>query len=464
MSKIARIWTGSEWAEITGFTTTTGGAGGGSASGTPLNIANTLVSRSASGSFQIGAIDFHTASPVASAVGRMTWDDGEGTVSLGLLGGQTTLEVGQEEIARCYNGTGSTLSPGQVVRISGVQGQRPVIALATAANEMGSSKTFGIVTETILDQQEGFVATFGIVPNVDTSAFAEGDALWLSASAGQVTNVMPTQPYHGVFIGYCLKSAPSSGRIFVKIQNGYELHELHNVLITSLNDKEILSYNQSASLWINRNLAVAITEVDGAGSGIDSDLFHGLYPNFFVNTSSAVQEKTGNFTFHGTLTVNELVVSGSALTLSTTNVAIEDSILQLAHEQYTSDGLDIGFVGSYGDGTTSSANHYHVSFARDASQNKWKLLSNGPAPVNNVIDYSDPSVEFGVLQIAALEVSSSVTVTNFNADMLDGYHSDHFLASGTASSIYLTQANASATYVNQQEFRNLQIAVVMGIY
>lgn len=441
-----------------------GNSGGGSASGTPLNIPETLVSRSSSGSFQIGSVDFYTASPVPLAVGRMTWDDGEGTVSLGLKGGAINLEIGQEEVALCYNGTGLTVARGEVVRVIGVQGQRPRIALASAVTESGSSKTFGVAAHDILDGEEGFVATFGIVPQINTSTFAEGDALWLSASAGKFTNVIPTSPYHAVFIGYCLKSAPSSGRIFVKIQNGYEIGELHDVLITSLNNKEILSYNQSASLWVNKNLATAITEVDGVGSGIDSDLFHGFEPAFFVNTSSAVQEKTGNFTYHGTLTVNELVISGSALTLSTTNVAIEDSIIHLANEQYTSDGLDIGFVGSYGDLTTSSAGHYHVSFARDASQNKWKLLSKSPAPVNNVFDYSDPNIEFGVLQIAALEVSSSVVVTNFNADMLDGYHADYFLSAGTASSTYLSQANASATYVTQQDFNNLRIATIMGIY
>ena len=454
-------WSGSAWTLIGDGNT---GGGGGSASGTPFNIPNTLVARSASGSFKIGAVDFHTASPVPLAVGRMTWDDGEGTVSLGLKGGAVNLEIGQEEVAFCYNGTGLTITGGEVVRVIGVQGQRPRIALASALTESGSSKTFGIAAHDILNGEEGFVATFGIVPEINTSLFAEGDALWLSASAGQFTNVMPTSPYHAVFIGYCLKSAPSSGRVFVKIQNGYEIGELHDVLITSLNNKEILSYNQSASLWVNKNLATAITEVDGVGSGIDSDLFHGFEPFFFVNTSSAVQEKTGNFTFHGALTVNELVISGSALTISTTNVAIEDSVIQLALSQYNSDGLDIGFVGSYGDGGTSSANHYHVSFARDASQNKWKLLSKSPAPVNNVFDYTDPAIEFGVLQIAALEVSSSVTVTNFNADMLDGYHQSYFLPAETASVVYLTQSVASATYATQQEFNNLKIAVIMGIY
>ena len=182
-------------------------------------------------------------------------------------------------------------------------------------------------------------------------------------------------------------------------------------------------------------------------AAVDADTLDGYDSSFFINSSSAVQEKDGNFTFHGTLTVNDLVISGSALTLSTTNLAINDSLVQLAHEQYNTDSVDIGIIGSYGDGTTSSAGHYHTSFARDASQGKWKLLENGPAPVNNVIDYSHPSVEYGVLQLGAIEVSSSVTVTNFNADLLDGFHSEHFESVGSASAKYLNISSAASAYI-----------------
>lgn len=598
------------------------GGGGGSASGTPFNIPSTLVARSASGSFQIGAVDFHTASPVSSAIGRLTWDDGSGTTLLGLKGGNINLPIGQQEDALVYNGTGSALARGQVVRIVGAQGQRPRIDLAAAINDANSSKTFGIVAEPILNGAEGFVTTFGIVQNINTAAFTEGASLWLSPSAGGIVSTMPIQPYHNVFLGYCLKSHASSGRIFVKIQNGYEIEELHDVLIQTASNNQILSYNSASSLWMNKDLQAAIKEVDGEGSGIDADLLDGkdstyfmqasasfnflptsassnylridnasaIYLNktdaqniylpsasynandvlnkiktvdgsgsgldsdlldgndssYFVNTSSATQEKTGNFTFHGTLTVDQLVVSGSSTFIATQDLSVTDSLILLASEQYNSDGVDIGFIGSYGDGTTSSASHYHASFTRDASQNKWKLLSNGPAPVNNVIDYSDPSVEYGVLQLKTIEVSSSAQINNLNADLLDGQNgsyyldwtnttnkpdpiigvnlignttgaasvtltdlsngqisittntsfansassinwtgvtgtpttlsgygitdalpasaSSNYLYISTASTIYLTQANASATYVTQQEFNNMRIAMIMGIY
>ena len=449
------------------------GGGGGSASGTPLNIPNTLVSRSASGTFSTGAIDFDTGSSLPTKVGRMTWDASEGTLDLGISNNKH-IHIGEEAVYRVRNATGSTILKGTALYASGVESSgRIQVSPYVADGSIREFRFMGLATENINSAINGFVQHFGYVKDLDTrgtssTSISVGDEDW---SAGDILYVHPTQPgkltnikpQHAIIVALLIIRHQTSGILFVRPSSGGHLEDIHDILITNASNNDILSYNGSSSVWFNQNLATAITEVDGAGSGIDADLFHGSQPNFFVNTSSAVQEKTGNFTFHGVLTVNELVVSGSTILISAQNVAIEDSIIHLANEQYTSDGLDIGFVGSYGDLTTSSAGHYHVSFARDASQNKWKLLSKSPAPVNNVFDYSDPNIEFGVLQIAALEVSSSAIVTNFNSDMLDGYHADHFLAAGTASATYLTKSNASATYVTQQDFDNIVVLQWMGI-
>ena len=230
---------------------------------------------------------FDTASPALGAIGGLVWDDGEGTLSLGLKGGNVNLQVGQENVALCYNGTASTIPNGSVVYISSAQGQRPSIALATAATEQGSSKVFGITTEDISVGTEGFVATFGIVNGINTLGFTEGAALWLSASAGKLTQTKPDSPTHLVFVAYCLKVNASSGRIFVNPQNGYELEELHDVLITSASNNHIISYNAASGLWVNKSLLNAIKEVDGTGSGIDADLLDGLDSTYFLPTSAS---------------------------------------------------------------------------------------------------------------------------------------------------------------------------------
>lgn len=205
------------------------------------------------------------ASGNTSPIGVMQWDDGEGTVTLGLKGGNTTIDLGQDNVIIVNNGTASSLTKGQVVYVSGAQGQRPKVNLALATTDLTSARTLGIVNETITAGAEGFVTTFGVVRNIDTSAFTAGSGLFLSATTpGALTMVRPVAPNHGVFVGWCLNSSVSAGRIFVEVQNGYELEEIHDVLITSPASGDILRYDSSNSTWKNTPL----TSVAGATGAI----------------------------------------------------------------------------------------------------------------------------------------------------------------------------------------------------
>lgn len=289
-----------------------------STNATSLNTASTIVSRDADQAFDITAIDFDTADTIAAAVGRLSWDDGEGTLTLGLKGGNVNLSVGQEVVALCYNGTGSTINKGSVVYISGAQGQRPSITLSDADTEVGSSKTFGVVAENILNGAEGFVCTFGIVTGLNTSSFTAGQPLWLSSTAGGLTNSFPFPPAHSVFIGYCLHSHESSGRIFVNPQNGYEVAELHDVLVTSVADNHILSYEASTSLWKNQGLAAAIQEVDGEESGIDSDLLDGYHGSHYLDWTNTTNKPDPTITLAGDLSGSITLTDLSGGTLTAT--------------------------------------------------------------------------------------------------------------------------------------------------
>lgn len=150
------------------------------------------------------------------------------------------------------NNTGSTLLKGQVVYVTGALGQKPTVALASASGEMTSSKTFGVVKNNIDNNSEGVIVNFGLLDGVNTNAFNEGNSLWLSATPGAMTNVRPTQPLHGVSLGWVLKKAGGDGSIFVQIQNGFELHELHTVLLTSEKDGDVLEYDGLTDLWKNK--------------------------------------------------------------------------------------------------------------------------------------------------------------------------------------------------------------------
>ena len=153
------------------------------------------------------------------------------------------------------NSTGSTLTKGQVVYLSGATGNRPNAVLAQADSEATSSKTIGIVTANIANNSDGNIAVNGTLHDLNTSSFSDGDAVWLSATtAGGITATPPAEPNHTVFIGYIARAHPTQGRIVIAIQNGYELNELHGVLISSPTNNQGLIYNSTSGLWENQNI------------------------------------------------------------------------------------------------------------------------------------------------------------------------------------------------------------------
>ena len=156
------------------------------------------------------------------------------------------------------NQTGSTIGAFQVVYISGATGNKPLVSLADADTEATSSKTYGVTATSIANNGTGDVVTAGELSGINTSAFNEGDLLWLSTTAGGVVTTPPAEPAHAVFIGYVVRSHPTLGVIDVAIANGYELNELHGVQITSAANNDGLFYNIGNGLWENKSINTAL--------------------------------------------------------------------------------------------------------------------------------------------------------------------------------------------------------------
>jgi hypothetical protein len=164
------------------------------------------------------------------------------------------------------NSTGSTLTKGQVVYLSGATGNRPNAVLAQADTEATSSKTIGVVVANIANNADGNVAVSGTLHDLATNSFADGDAVWLSATtAGAITATPPAEPNHTVFIGYIARAHPTQGRIVIAIQNGYELNELHGVSVPSPSTNDVLYY-ASDGLWKNK----ALTKSDVGLGNVDN--------------------------------------------------------------------------------------------------------------------------------------------------------------------------------------------------
>jgi hypothetical protein len=146
----------------------------------------------------------------------------------------------------------------QVVRIIGATGQRLSVALAQGNNDLNSATTLGVVTENINKNQEGFITTSGQVKEINTTGelqgeeWIDGDILYLSPTiAGQLTKEKPIAPEHSVIVGFVEYAHQIHGKIFVKVDNGYEIDELHNVRIESPANGDALVFNQALGVWEN---------------------------------------------------------------------------------------------------------------------------------------------------------------------------------------------------------------------
>ena len=164
------------------------------------------------------------------------------------------------------NSTGATLRKGYIIYLSGSTGNLPNAVLAQANNDANSAQTFGVVYEDIANNSNGYVITLGQINTLDTRSAAtypfttdtlqDGDVIYLSpTTAGYVTRTKPQAPDHIVYVGMVVRTSPTNGTIQYRIQNGYELYEIHDVRITSVANNDIIYYDNSTSLWKNKQLS-----------------------------------------------------------------------------------------------------------------------------------------------------------------------------------------------------------------
>lgn len=171
----------------------------------------------------------------------------------------TTIDQALTVVREVYNSTGATLTKGTVVYINGGQGNLPTVTKALALGDITSAQTFGVVQSDITNQNNGFVVVSGGINSLDTQAYSVGAALYLSPTvAGTITTTKPYAPEHIVYIGVVVRSHPTMGVIEVKIQNGYELDELHNVAAQSPSNNDGIFYNTTTSLWEKKGIATAL--------------------------------------------------------------------------------------------------------------------------------------------------------------------------------------------------------------
>ena len=218
------------------------------------NTANYVVQRDANKEFVAGAVTIDTTLTPTSAPGKLYWDGG-GTVNLGLAGGNVSVALGENLVSYVTNAEATTLAVGEVVYVFGAAGDRPSVKRASNTTEATSSKTIGIVAESIAAGQIGFVVTRGLIGKLTLGSYTAGQPVYLGATAGTFTSTKPSAPANLVALGWVIRANNGNGQIYLNVQNGFELDELHDVAITSAANGNFLVYDSADGLWKNQAIS-----------------------------------------------------------------------------------------------------------------------------------------------------------------------------------------------------------------
>ena len=262
------------------------------------------------------ATDYATAAQGTKAdTAVQTVASADGTVT---VTGTTAIDLAVASvatvIARVRNNTGSTLTKGTAVYINGAVGQLPTVAKARADTDATSAQTLGIMSADVANNTNGNVTVIGRVANVDTSAYTDGQQLYLSGvTAGALTATKPYAPLHLVYVAVVEHAHPTQGLLFVKVQNGYELDELHDVAAQSPTNGQTLVFNSTNSLWENNTVSLSLgvngtLPVANGGTGQTS----------YTNGQLLIGNNTGNTLTKATLTAG----TGISITNGTGTITI----------------------------------------------------------------------------------------------------------------------------------------------
>ena len=217
--------------------------------GTAANVTGTVaVANGGTGATTAGGAltNLGAIGSVASADGSVTVAQVGTAVDLSVVTAGSTNNV----LVQVRNTTGATLTKGTLVYMSGATGQIPTVSKALATSDATSAQTLGMMSADLANNSNGYVTVIGLLSNMNTSAFADGDQLYLSGTtAGTYTATKTYAPIHLVYVGFVEYAHPTQGKIFVKVQNGYELDEIHNVSAQSPVTGQTIVYNSGTSLW-----------------------------------------------------------------------------------------------------------------------------------------------------------------------------------------------------------------------
>lgn len=344
------------------------------------------------------------------------------------------------------NSTGAVLHKGHIVYLSGSTGNLPNARYAQANNDANSAQTFGVVYADIPNNGDGFVVMLGAIDTLDTRTTApnpftsdtlvDGQVIYLSpTTAGHITNVKPSAPNHLVYVGYVIRTSPTNGTIEYRIQNGYELDELHDVSVPSPSSNDFLYYDSGLQLWRSRQLTLGlITDVSVVGYNIatlpnpSAIRYLRINADNSVSALSASQLKS-DLGFITQIQSTQLSNSSSSInvTISGCTIALEANTNYIGKMTIASGSVPVlGYtlVFNFPTGTTIRAGRINSS-STTAQVMLWQEMTSGVAFGTQ---FGNGQNQNGYAEIQ-LYISVGATAGNFTQDFRSG-------SQGSAITIY----------------------------
>ena len=281
---------------------------------------------------------------------------------------------------------GEAINKGQAVYVSSANGTNIIVSKASNVSEATSSKTMGLLAQTLATNGNGFVVTEGLLSGLNTIGATAGDPVWLGTGGNLIYGLLnkPYAPAHLVFIGIVTRVNSNNGEIFVKVQNGFELKEIHDVdlITTTPINGHLLGFN--GTLWVNKTVAgwLGYTPVTDART---------------VSTTSPLQGG-GDLSVNRTLSITQAGISSDGYLSSTDWNTFNGKQNALGFTPYNSTN-PAGYISGITSGNVTTA----LGFTPENSANRGtangyaSLDGSGLVPSTQLPSYVDDVLEYANL-------------------------------------------------------------------
>jgi hypothetical protein len=248
-------------------------------------------------------------------------------------------------LAYVTNDDSVTLTKGMVVYAFSGTGDRLTVKRAKNTGDSTSAQTIGLVlSDSIASNQKGLIMMQGLLDNLSilpTSTWSDGDPVYLGATDGSITKTKPHAPNHLVYLGFVTTASNgNAGRMYVKVQNGYELDELHDVQAQSPNNKDSIFFDSADSQWKAR--AVSATDIDSNVSNTEFGYLNGV--TSAIQTQLDGKQATLTNPVTGTGTNNEIAAFNSTgSTITSLSTSTYPSLTELSYVKGVTSAIQTQF-------------------------------------------------------------------------------------------------------------------------